>query len=101
MTDQDDYQGDATLLVADTEIQLEVTLRGFFQPIDGRFHWYGRLTPDERLEQIAQGGKRAVLLRTRHREVEAEVSDPDPWGRYRIMGVGTPPYPAPETPLET
>ena len=64
--DEDDYRGPATLVADDREIPVEVVLRGHFQPIDGRFHWYGRLSAS------------------------------DPWGRYRITGTGKPPFAVPQ-----
>jgi hypothetical protein len=71
MADDEGYTGRATLVVADRELTVEVDLRGHFQPIDGRYHWYGRVLPHDELD---------------------EVSDPDPWRRYRITGVSTPPF---------
>jgi hypothetical protein len=35
------------------------------------------------------------VLRTPQGEATGEVSDPDPWRRYRITGVSTPPFAVP------
>ena len=92
--DQDEgYQGPATLAVGGAEVDVEVTLRGQFQPIDGRYRWYGRLALNDELNAIAQGKKVSAVLRTPSGEAAGEVSDPDTWGRYRIMGAGPPPFP--------
>lgn len=94
MADQGDdgYTGPATLVVADREFAVEVELRGHFQPIDGRYHWYGRVLAHPELDALAGGRKQAAVLRTGHGEAAGELSDPDPWRRYRITGVSTPPF---------
>jgi hypothetical protein len=92
MMDEDGYQGAATLVLDDREVQVDVDLRGHFQPIDGRYHWYGRLHASAELDELVGGRKRTAVLRTKDGEAGGEVSDPDPWGRYRITGVSTPPF---------
>ncbi|MDI3387862.1 DUF4873 domain-containing protein [Streptomyces sp. B-S-A8] len=88
----DGYAGAATLVLDGEEHPVEVTLRGHFQPIDGRYHWYGRIAAD--VELVARlGGKRAeAVLRTPQGEARGELTDPDPWDRYRIAGTSTPPF---------
>jgi hypothetical protein len=90
--EHDGYTGPATVRTEETEIEVEVVLRGHFQPIDGRFHWYGRVAANESVHRISQGRQRDVLLCTPHGEVVGKLSDPDPWDRYRIRGVGRPPF---------
>jgi hypothetical protein len=91
----DGYTGTATLVVQDTEIPVEVDLRGYFQPTDGYYHWYGRITVNEQLAAICEGKKMAGEVRTPTHSAKGEISDPDPWGRYRIMGTSTPPFRVP------
>ncbi|WP_158885400.1 DUF4873 domain-containing protein [Amycolatopsis anabasis] len=93
--DEDGYTGAATLIVADTEIPIEVELRGHFQPIDGYYRWYGRIVANEQLDKIAEGKKKPAEIRTPDGSAKGEISDPDPWGRYRIMGTSTPPFHVP------
>ncbi|HKN55699.1 MAG TPA: DUF4873 domain-containing protein [Amycolatopsis sp.] len=93
--DEDGYRGPATLVVDGTELVIEVDLRGCFQPIDGYYRWYGRITANEELAALAGGKKMAVELRAGGHHAVGEVSDPDPWGRYRVMGTSTPPFPVP------
>jgi len=93
--EDDDYAGSATLVLDDTEIPAEVQLRGYFQPIDGYYHWYGRVRPNETLAELASGKKKHVEIRTPEGAAFGEVSDPDPWGRYRISGTSTPPFRTP------
>ncbi|HEY0803950.1 MAG TPA: DUF4873 domain-containing protein [Pseudonocardiaceae bacterium] len=95
--DEDGYTGPATLVLDGRELAVDVVLGGHFQPIDGRYHWYGRLAENSELAAEIGGRKRAALLRTPVGEATGEVSDPDPWGRYRINGVSTPPFAVPTT----
>ena len=71
-------------------VAVEVTLRGAFQPIDGRFHWYGRIAATDQLPAELSGW--SVVLRTADGEAVGRLSDLDPWGRHRISGTGTPPF---------
>ncbi|ASU79747.1 DUF4873 domain-containing protein [Actinopolyspora erythraea] len=90
---EDDYNGTAVIFTAERHATVHVVLRGNFQPIDGRFHWYGRAEASGELEEIAGGRKTDVVLRTPHGEAVATLSEPDPWNRYRITGLGRPPFP--------
>lgn len=80
-------------LASSTEqgVRVEVTLRGHFEPLDGRFHWYGRIAADDALAARHANGA-TVVLTTPHGRAEGRLSDVDPWGRYRISGTGRPPY---------
>lgn len=73
-----------------TELPVEVSLRGAFQPLDGRYHWYGRIAASERLPSTLSG--REVVVRTSYGEGAGRLSDVDPWGRHRISGTGRPPF---------
>ena len=84
--DGDQYAGPAR--IGTTAVQ--VTLRGHFQPIDGRFHWWGRLDADPALEGHTSGS--TVRLETPYGAAEGRLSDVDPWGRFRITGTGRPPF---------
>ncbi len=91
------FDGPATLVLDPTaepvELAVTVRLRGIFQPIDGYYHWYGRVDASPELTARLGGGhKAAVRLRTSYGEADGELSDPDPWGRYRIDGVSRPPF---------
>lgn len=94
----DGYLGPATLVVGDAEFEIEVDLRGVFQPIDGHYHWYGRITAHEALERTLGGRKHAGELRTPEGSARGEICDPDTWGRYRILGTSTPPFALPARP---
>ncbi len=90
--DEDGYTGQATLVVGERELPVRVELRGHFQPIDGYYRWYGRVTADPAISEAAAGRKTKVTLRTPGAEADGELSDPDPWDRYRIMGASRPPF---------
>lgn len=81
------YDGPATL----AGIAVEVLLRGRFEPIDGRFHWWGRVTASEQLDAEHRSGV-SVALVTPHGAATGRLSDVDPWGRFRISGTGRPPF---------
>jgi hypothetical protein len=86
------YLGAAAVLIDGAEVAVEVDLRGHFQPIDGFFHWYGRVKANPELDRLVTGNRAEVVLRTPRGESPAELADPDLWDRYRISGVSTPPF---------
>ncbi|MFS8101271.1 DUF4873 domain-containing protein [Lentzea alba] len=90
--DEEGYTGEATLTFGTDEVKVDVDLRGYFQPIDGRYHWYGRVKQNDEVTTRVEGGARNAVLRTPTGEAEGTLTDPDPWGRYRVGGVSTPPY---------
>jgi cation diffusion facilitator CzcD-associated flavoprotein CzcO len=90
--DEDGYQGTARLEVGERGFDVRVELRGYFQPIDGRYHWYGRIAADPALDEVLAPGRRRGTLTTPQGSAAADVGDPDPWGRYRIEGFSTPPF---------
>jgi cation diffusion facilitator CzcD-associated flavoprotein CzcO len=93
--DHDDgYEGPATLMAGGVRVAVQVRLRGHFQPIDGRYHWYGRVEPNDSLLGLLGPGRSHAVLTTPDGSATCELSDPDPWQRYRVTGVSTPPYAA-------
>ena len=88
---EDGYSGPVTVVVDDTEVAGEAVLRGYFEPIDGRYHWYGRLAANPELDALVHGSV-AAELRTPVGTAPGKVGDVDTWGRYRIAGVGRPPF---------
>ncbi|HEX7302455.1 DUF4873 domain-containing protein [Lentzea sp.] len=90
--DEEGYSGPATLVFGTDEVAVEVELRGYFQPIDGRYHWYGRVKKNDEVTTRVEGGARTASLRTPTGEAQGTLTDQDPWGRYRVGGTSTPPY---------
>ncbi len=84
---QEQYDGPAR--IEDTEV--DVRLRGQFQPIDGLFHWWGRIAHDPTLEQQHRSGA-TITLHTPHGSASGRLTDVDPWGRFRVSGTGRPPF---------
>lgn len=91
----EEYAGPATLRSRDSdapsEATVEVSLAGHFEPIDGHFHWYGRIGADSALHDTFASGEQ-VEIDTGERAADGRLSDIDPWGRFRITGVGAPPF---------
>jgi len=92
--DEDGYAGPARLLVDTHELHVTVQLGGYFQPLNGRYAWYGRVDSSAELSDLLSGNAAAVLL-TPFGRADATLSDPDLWGRYRIHGTSTPPFHVP------
>jgi hypothetical protein len=92
MTDEDGYDGPAELLDGATAIPVAVKLRGHFDPISGKYNWYGRVAASPEVDALVSGGARKVRLRTLHGEVDTALTDVDPWGRPRVEGFGTAPF---------
>lgn len=88
----DGYAGPAELLDGDTVVAVEVTLAGHFDPISGRYSWYGRVAGSPEVTAVLDNGARTVRLRTPHATVEANLRDVDPWGRPRVEGLGAAPF---------
>jgi hypothetical protein len=97
MADEDGYEGEATLHFDDHSLTVTVTVRGNFEPVDGRYHWYGRIQPNAALTEHLAGRKTPATLVTPHGEAPGTLTDPDTWDRYRITGTSKPPFPIPVT----
>jgi hypothetical protein len=93
MSDDEGYDGPAELLDGGIAVEVTVTLRGHFDPISGRYSWYGRVAAGPDVAALVAGGARKVRLRTPHAEVRTTLSDVDPWGRPRVDGLGAAPFP--------
>ncbi|WLS44452.1 DUF4873 domain-containing protein [Micromonospora profundi] len=94
------YHGPAT--VAGTPVRAH--LSGRWEPVDGRYHWGGRIEPDPTVARLLRSGRRDVELRIADRARPARLAEIDPWGGVRVTGVGEPPWPpaaAPGTECET
>ncbi len=86
------YDGRAQVIAEDRQVDVEVRLRGAFSPLDGHFHWYGRITQHDAVDALVAAGSSRVVLRTPHGVAGGRLSDRDPWGRYRVGGTGRPPF---------
>ena len=94
--DADGYEGTAVVEVGGSRFDVQVRLWGHFQPIDGRYHWYGRISAHEGLDGALASGKASGVLTTPEGSAPCELSEPDPSRRYRVTGISTPPFRAGE-----
>jgi hypothetical protein len=81
------YTGPAVLTVDGRDLPVHARLDARHEPHDGRLHWFGRVRP---ACGDLPGGP--VELRTDAGRAAGRLGEADPWGRYRITGVGTPPF---------
>lgn len=88
-----EYAGPAVLDAPGAELAVTVALNGHPDPIDGYYHWYGRLTATE-TDLLPDPGRGVVSLRIAGGEPAAgRLQERDPWGNLRIAGIGRPPFP--------
>ncbi len=88
------YDGAAVL---NGDIPVRTTLSGNIDPIDGRYHWGGRIHPDERVVALLRSGRREVTLQVGDDPpLPARLTEADPWGGVVVAATGNPPWPAPE-----
>ncbi|MEY1672919.1 DUF4873 domain-containing protein [Gordonia lacunae] len=92
-----DYSGEGTLVCRGAEIHVEAKIKGYFQPLNGLYTWYGRIQKNEELDGLLKGARAIAVFTTPEGRAECVVGDPDFWGRYRISGKSTPPYHLPTT----
>jgi len=91
--EEDGYRGPAELEVSGARLEVQVHLAGHLEPVDGRYHWYGRVTRDEALTAAKSAGATAVTLRVPGGEpVTGRLAEHDAWGNLRVVGTGRPPY---------
>lgn len=90
----EDYHGPAVLTCEDTEIPVTVVLAGHREPLDGKYHWYGRIDADARVRSLKESGRSKVTVALPSGgPAPARLAEIDPWGHVRVAGVGTPPFP--------
>jgi hypothetical protein len=93
----DNYDGPATLTLADTSQQVRVRLAGHLNPIDGQYHWQGTI-----LDEMAAGlmtTSRTVRLSVGALSASARIIEKTPQGTHSIAGVGAPPFSRPDVEL--
>lgn len=90
--DEDGYRGPAEFVDGDTVVGVQVELAGHFDPISGKYSWYGRVAASPEVTALVESGGRTFTLRTPHGAVQTALSDVDPWGRPRVEGFGRAPF---------
>jgi hypothetical protein len=87
------YDGPAVLLVGDLAMDVTVHLDGHLEPLDGRFHWYGRIERSGDLVAAKDAGATvAQLVIADGAPATLRLAEYDPWGHVQVSGVGAPPY---------
>jgi len=88
------YDGGAVLLVGDQALEVTVHLDGHLEPLDGRFHWYGRIDHSAAVTAAkAAGAATADLVIGDGAPATLRLAELDPWGHVQVSGTGAPPYP--------
>jgi hypothetical protein len=92
MSADDGYDGPAELIDGDATVAVHVRLAGHFDPISGKYSWYGRVAASPDVAALVERGSRRIVLRTPHADLATGLSDVDPWGRPRVEGFGAAPF---------
>ena len=88
------YDGTATLVVGDQAVEVTVHLDGHLEPLDGRFHWYGRIERSAAVRAVKDAGATtATLVIADGAPAELRLAELDPWRHIQVKGLGAPPYP--------
>ncbi|NUO58632.1 MAG: DUF4873 domain-containing protein [Hamadaea sp.] len=74
------------------DLPVTVHLSGQWQPVDGRFHWGGRISPSPEVVQLVRSGRREVIIHIGEMAAPGRLGEVDPWGGVRVTGVGAPPW---------
>ncbi|MEV6966805.1 DUF4873 domain-containing protein [Hamadaea sp. NPDC051192] len=74
------------------DLPVTVHLSGRWEPVDGRFHWGGRISPSTEVAQLVRSGNRDVMVHIGEQPAPARLGEVDPWGGVRVTGVGAPPW---------
>ncbi len=94
--EEDGYSGRARLAVTGADgdvIDVDVTLTGHLEPLDGLYHWYGRVQRNEALDLAkANGATEIVLTIGDGHPASARLAEHDAWGNLRVTGTGRPPF---------
>jgi hypothetical protein len=95
------YHGSALVQAGEQARTVRIRLAGHVEPLDGRYHWGGRIEPDAGVVALVHSGQRTVTVRIGLNEpVPGRLGEPDPWGGVRIQGIGRPPFTEEEDPYD-
>lgn len=88
------FSGEATLIVGDQALPVTVHLDGHLEPLDGRFHWYGRIERSAAVAAVKDAGATAGTLSIGGATpAEVRLAEYDFWRHVQVKGTGAPPYP--------
>jgi len=90
------YRGPAVLDVGGDRHDVRVHLAGHVEPVDGRYHWGGRVAPDPAVAGLVRAGARdARLVVGAAPAADVRLTEVDPWGGVVLRATGIPPWDAP------
>ena len=90
---EDGYRGSAVLDVGGDRYDVRVHLGGQVEPVDGRYHWGGRVAPHPALAAVVRAGARdARLLAGAAPATDVWLTEVDPWGGVLLRATGAPPW---------
>jgi cation diffusion facilitator CzcD-associated flavoprotein CzcO len=95
LEDEIDFAGSAVLAAGEDTYDVRVWLSGRLEPVDGRYHWGGRIAAHDGVAQLVREGRRVVTLRTADdggSAVPARLGEVDAWGGIGVRATGTPPW---------
>lgn len=92
------YRGPALLVFTrdgeQAEVAVAVHLAGHLEPLDGAFHWYGRIDRSDALAAVKASPVRdAAVVVDDGEPAPVRLGEVDPWGHLQVSGVGAPPWP--------
>lgn len=89
-----DYRGAASLTLGGERLSAEVVLAGHFEPLDGKYHWYGRVSGSVAVRAMRERAARGAvdIALPECEAVPARLTEIDPHGNVRVEGIGQPPY---------
>jgi hypothetical protein len=91
--DDDGHEGPARLHVGEQVVDVEVVLTGHLEPLDGRYHWYGRIAQHDAVDAAKKAGATEIELSIADGPRRAgRLAEHDAWGNMRITGLGAPPF---------
>jgi hypothetical protein len=90
----DEYTGPATLIADGSTFAVQVRLSGRLEPVDGRYHWAGRIAAQDAITRLVRAGVHAATLRIGGGPpAPVRLGDVDPWGAVRVVATSPPPWP--------
>jgi uncharacterized protein DUF4873 len=83
------YDGRATVHIGADDHAVRVRLAGYFDPIDGQYHWQGTiLEPLSGIDKLPQ----PATVTIGNRSAPARITERTSQGGYSVVGVGAPPF---------
>lgn len=74
-------------------MDVTVHLDGHLEPLDGKYHWYGRIQRSAAVVAAKDaGGTAGTLVIGAGAPAELRLAEYDAWGHVQVNGIGAPPY---------